>query len=63
MASLTKSPEQLVSGRVAYAKEGQDDRAIADYDEAIRLYPNFTQAINRRVETIARKNELGGKIA
>ena len=48
MASLRKSPEQLVSGRVAYAKEGQDDRTIADYDEAIRLDPNFTWAIDRR---------------
>jgi len=63
MASLTKSPEQLVSGRVAYAKEGQDDRTIADYDEAIRLDPNFTWAIDRRADAVAGKNELGGKIA
>lgn len=40
---------------------GQYDRAIADYDEAIRLYPNYTKAINSRAKTIARKNELGGQ--
>ena len=36
------------------------DRAIADFNEAIRLDPNFTLAIKSRAEAIAKKNELGG---
>jgi tetratricopeptide (TPR) repeat protein len=38
--------------------KGQYDRAIADYDEAIRLNPRHTPAINRRAVTIARMDEL-----
>ena len=33
---------------IAYRAKGQPDRAIADYDQAIRLNPNFAMAFYNR---------------
>jgi lipoprotein NlpI len=38
----------LVNRGLAYYGKGDDDRAIADYNEAIRLRPNFAVAFNNR---------------
>jgi tetratricopeptide (TPR) repeat protein len=42
---------------LAYVKKGEYDRAIQDYDEAIRLDPNFAKAFNNRGAAYAAKGE------
>ena len=44
----------------AYAKKGNYEGAIVDFDDAIRIDPHYTWAIKLRAEIIAGKNELGG---
>jgi len=46
---------RLVAGRLESASGA--DRAIADYDEAIRLDPNFTKAIELRSKALMNKKE------
>jgi tetratricopeptide (TPR) repeat protein len=41
----------------AYANKGQYDRAIQDYDQAIKLDPNLALAINNRAAAIAKLNK------
>ena len=40
---------------VAYSAKKMYDRAIQDFDRAIRLNPNFTQAIENRAAAVAQK--------
>ncbi len=42
----------------AYQAKGDLDRAIADYDETIRLAPNIAQAFNGRANVYAAKGDL-----
>ena len=48
---------------VAYADEGDLDRAIDDYSEAIRLDPKSAHAYNGRGNAYARKGDIDGAIA
>lgn len=38
----------LATGRTEKIEKGQTDRAIADYDKAIELYPVYAAAYNNR---------------
>jgi lipoprotein NlpI len=42
----------------AYGRKGQYDRAIEDFDQAIRLNPNYAEAFNYRGANYARKFQL-----
>jgi tetratricopeptide (TPR) repeat protein len=44
---------------IAYRDKGQYDRAIRDYDEAIRLDPQNAEFINNRQSAYASKGQLG----
>ena len=48
---------------IAYAKSGQHDRAIADFDQAIRLDPDSIFALNNRGAAYARKGQYDDAIA
>src|SRR5580693_1748094 len=54
-----ETPENLAvafyNRGTAYANKGQADRAIEDYDQAIRLNPNFAEAFNNRGAAYAGK--------
>ena len=43
---------------VAYSEKGEFDRAIRDYDQAIRINPNFAEAFDHRGIAFAKKDEL-----
>ena len=58
MGFFGNSAEQKIARGAKSAMKGQFDRAIADFDEAIRLNPNFTSAIEMSEMAIERKNEL-----
>jgi tetratricopeptide (TPR) repeat protein len=47
----------------AYQAGGDDERAVADFNEAIRLDPNFAPAYARRGVAFGRKGELDRAIA
>jgi tetratricopeptide (TPR) repeat protein len=40
----------------AYQQKGDFDHGIADYDQAIKLNPNFTTAINNRAAAVAKRS-------
>ena len=48
---------------LAYKKKGQWDKAIADYDEAIRLKPDFVFAFNNRGNAYYYKGQFDRAIA
>ena len=48
---------------VAYKRKGDYDRAIADYDEAIRLDPNYANAYSNRGNEYVRKGDYDRAIA
>jgi tetratricopeptide (TPR) repeat protein len=48
---------------IAYAKKSQYDRAIADFNQAIRLDPDSIFALNNRGAAYARKGQLDDAIA
>ena len=48
---------------IAYAKKGQYDHAIADFDQAIRLDPDSIFALNNRGAAYARKGQYDDAIA
>jgi tetratricopeptide (TPR) repeat protein len=43
-------------GGLAYTGKGQYDRAIQDFDRALKLNPKDADAIRYRAEAIAKKN-------
>ena len=47
----------------AYNDKGQDDRAIEDYNQAIRLNPNYAIAFYNRGVSWERKNDLQRALA
>ena len=47
----------------AWADKGNPDKAILDFNEAIRLYPNFATAYNNRGNAWADKGNLDKAIA
>ena len=47
----------------AYGRKGQLDRAIEDFDQAIRLNPNYAAAFNNRGSAYSAKGDLDGAIA
>ena len=47
----------------AYRKNGDWERAIADYTEAIRLDPKYTHAYNNRGTAYGGKGDMGRAIA
>ncbi len=47
----------------AYRDKGEDDRAIADHDQALRLDPDFALAFNNRGNAYSRKGEYDRAIA
>lgn len=48
---------------IAYTKKAQYDRAIADFDEALKLDPDSAVALNNRGTAYARKGEFDRAIA
>ena len=42
---------------MAYQKKGEYDRAIEDFDESIKLNPNYASAISNRAEAYLNKGE------
>jgi len=48
---------------IAYRKKGEVDRAIADYDEAIKLNPNVAEVYNNRGVAYEKKGEVDRAIA
>ena len=48
---------------LAYNKKGQWDKAINDYDEAIRLNPEFVTALNNRANAYYKKGHFDQAIA
>jgi len=48
---------------IAYDDKGQHDRAIEDYNQAIRLNPNYATAFYNRGVSWARKNDLQRALA
>jgi lipoprotein NlpI len=63
---LASTPELVgafANRGMAYAIKGEYDRAIADFDEAIRLNPNIAQAFVNRGEAYRNKNEFDRAIA
>ena len=57
------SAELLLARGIAFAEKGQFDRAIADYDEAIRLNPQDTNAFYNRGFSYGKKGEHDRAIA
>jgi tetratricopeptide (TPR) repeat protein len=46
-----------------YLKKGDDDRAVADYDQALKLDPNYALAYNNRGNAYFRKKNYDRAIA
>ena len=57
------SAELLLARGIAFAEKGQFDRAIADYDEAIRLDPQYADAFNHRGFSYGKKGDYDHAIA
>jgi tetratricopeptide (TPR) repeat protein len=53
----TKLASAFISRGVAYDDKGQYDRAIQDYDQAIKLDPNYATALSNRADAIAKKKK------
>ena len=47
----------MIAG-IAYGDKGDYDRAIADYDQAIQLKPDFVDAYNNRGSCLPRQRRL-----
>jgi Flp pilus assembly protein TadD len=47
--------DAFVSRGTAWAQKGEDDKAIADFDEVLRLQPNNTLALTGRGSSLGRK--------
>src|SRR3974377_723854 len=61
MGFFGNSAEQKIARGAKSAMKGQFDRAIADFDEAIRLNPKRAAAIEKRAAVIAIKSGRGGE--
>ena len=60
MTSCMKTPktaEEFLDRGIKYGQKGNYDRAIADYNEAIRLDPNFAKLYNNRGVAYAYKRD------
>ena len=53
----------LTNRGVAYARKGDYDRALADYDKAIRREPKYARAFNDRGALYGRKGDYDRAIA
>jgi tetratricopeptide (TPR) repeat protein len=58
-----KDADAYYNRGLAYTNKGELDRAIADYDEVIRLNPKYAEAYNNRGVAYANKGELDRAIA
>jgi tetratricopeptide (TPR) repeat protein len=56
------SEDYFKRGR-AYASKGEDDKAIADYTESIRLDPSFSWPYNNRATMYSKKGEKDKELA
>jgi tetratricopeptide (TPR) repeat protein len=48
---------------IAYARKGDFDRAIADYDEALRIKPDYAEALKNRGIAYEKKGDFDRAIA
>ena len=63
MAWFGKSARALSASGVAYAMKGQFDLAIVDFNEAIRLNPEYADAFYNRGNAYAEQREYDRAIA
>ena len=61
--SIPNSADAFSDRAVAYQSEGQYDRAIQDFDEAIRLNPQDEQAFRNRGAVKKKKGDVAGSDA
>ena len=61
--SIHDMPKSMVGGAYAYAKKGEFDKAIADYNEAIRLDPKHATTYYNRGLTYGKKGDHDKAIA
>ena len=62
-ASIPKEAEAYSGRAVVYGRKGEHDKAIADYNQAIRLDPKYTLAYYNRGVVYAIKGEYDKAIA
>ena len=61
--SAAERAKLLDARGIALARKGELDRAIADFDQALRLAPDHAQAYSDRGQALARKGEFDRAIA
>ena len=60
---IQKMPKSMIAEDTPIAKKGEYDRAIVDYDKAIRLDPKYTRAYYSRGRAYRLKGEYDRAIA
>jgi tetratricopeptide (TPR) repeat protein len=51
-------PKHTINRSIAYENKGDYDRAIKDFDAAIRLNPNDAEAYNKQINRLRKQRGL-----